>query len=86
MSKWLRILSQVMMWQLTAYSWGEQRGPINHRDGLIITPQRGVTHHDICLSLGVTQVWIQPEHQLFHLLPVEEDDENQEEEVEDAQT
>lgn len=45
-----------------------------------------VTNHNICLSLGVAQVGIQPVHELLHLLPVEEDDENQEQKVEHTQT
>lgn len=45
-----------------------------------------ITHHNIRLSLGVAQIWVQPIHKLLHLLPVEEDDENKEQEVEHAQT
>lgn len=45
-----------------------------------------IAHHNIRLSLGVAQIWVQPIHKLLHLLPVEEDDENKEQEVEHAQT
>lgn len=48
--------------------------------------QADITHHDVCLSLGITQVWVQPIHELLHLLPVQEDDKHQEQEVEDTQT
>lgn len=44
------------------------------------------THHYVCLSLCITQVWVQPIHQLLYLLPIEEDDKNQEQEVKDTQT
>lgn len=58
--------------------------PIHRR----VISQRAIiiTHHNICLSLGVAQIWVQPIHKLLHLLPVEEDDENKEQEVEHAQT
>lgn len=45
-----------------------------------------ISHHNIRLSHGVAQIWVQPIHKLLHLLPVEEDDENKEQEVEHAQT
>lgn len=48
--------------------------------------QASIAHHYVCLSFGIAQVWIQPIHQLLHLLPVEENDENQEQEVENTQT
>lgn len=44
-----------------------------------------VTHHYIRFPLGVAQIGVQPVHELLDLLPVEKDDENEEEEVEHAQ-
>lgn len=43
------------------------------------------THHYVGFPLGVAQIGIQPVHEVLDLLPVEKNDENEEEEVEHAQ-
>ncbi len=44
-----------------------------------------VTDHDVSFPFGVAQIGIQPVHERLDLLPVQEDDKNQEEEVQHTQ-
>lgn len=42
-------------------------------------------HHDISFSLGITQIWVQPVHQCLNLLPVEEDEEDEKQKVQNTE-
>lgn len=45
-----------------------------------------IQYHDVSLPLGVAKVWVQPVHEPLHLLPVQEDDEDQKQEIQHTQT
>lgn len=64
----------------TMHSWGN---PLTTEVGQISLT---VTDHDVGFPFGVAQIGIQPEHERLDLLPVQEDDENQEEEVQHTQS
>ena len=44
-----------------------------------------VANHDVGLSGCVAQVWVEPVHELLDLVPVQEDQERQEEEIQHTQ-
>lgn len=43
-------------------------------------------YHDIGFPFCIAQIWVQPVHQSLHLVPVEEDEEDKEQEVNNTET
>jgi len=73
-----------LQWLIIPWQWAQLE--LENQWEHLSSPWANITHHDVRLSLGISQVRIQPVHELLHLLPVEEDDQNQEQEVEHTET
>lgn len=43
-------------------------------------------YHDISFPQSISQIWIKPVHEGLRLVPVEEDEEDKEQEVENTET
>lgn len=43
-------------------------------------------YHDVGFPCGIAQIWVQPVHQYLYLVPIEEEQEDEKQEVQDTET
>lgn len=67
------------------FHMGDQLPPHPRESTVSFQRQLTSTYHDICLPRGIAKIWIQPVHQGFNLLKVQEEEEHQEQKVEHAE-